>query len=301
MNMTSRITLVASAGLIWAGCSASGEGDIADPPSQPPPGGFGGQVAAAGTGGAPAGGTGGAPAGGTGGAPAGGTGGAPAGGTGGAPAGGTGGAPATDGVVPVGDGVALTPQADGWVPGESNGLGVQGAFFSASDADANPTGTTIDLDTATTLGSVCVSGSLAAIADMDFATYWGATVGLNLRQVLPPGGGEALPASGWPRTTPEGTVSAFSYTITANNGVALPELRFTVDFVGKAAGDTYCDPIAPGGTSTALTEVVQSCWEPTTVTLPAADLLAIQWSLIPSQTAAVPFDFCITNLQGVVQ
>lgn len=301
MNMTSRFTLVASAGLIWAGCSApAGDGEIPDPPSFPPPG-IGGQIAAAG-------GTGGAPAqtGGTGGAPvqSGGTGGAPVqtGGTGGAPAGGAGGgAPVGSGEVPVGDGLALIPLADGWIPGDSNGLGVQGAFFAASDADANPTGTTIELDTATTPGSVCVSGSLAAIADMDFETYWGATVGLNLRQVLPAGGGEALPASAWSRTTPEGTVSGFSYAITANNGVALPELRFTVDFVGKAAGATFCDPIETGSTSSALTDVVQSCWAASTVTLPAADLLAIQWSLIPSQTAAVPFDFCIANVQGVVQ
>ena len=306
MNMTSRFTLVAGvAGLIWAGCSAPAEeGAIPDPPSTIPPGFATGRAGSAGavvpsTGGSGGGGstpvtpvaTGGSPT-----APVS-SGGAPAatGGTG------AGGAPASDGVVPVGTGLALVPQADGWVPGGSNGLGIQGAFFAASDADASPTGTTLDLDTATTPGSVCVSGSLATIVAQDFTTYWGGTVGLNLRQVLPAGGGEALDASGWSRTTPAGSVTGFSYTLTPNGGVALPELRFTVDFVGKAQGDTFCDPIA-GATSTLLADVGQSCWtQPTTVPLPNVDLLSIQWSLIPSQTADVPFDFCITNLRAIVQ
>ena len=307
MNMTSRFTLLAGvAGLICAGCSSPAEeGEPGPAPTLPPPGfqtgagGTTGQVGVAGTGGATAtAGTGGAAP--VGNAGAGGSAIATAGAGGTPAAAGAGGAPA-GGDIPVGTGLAITPAADGWVSGSTNGLGIQGAFFAASDADANPTGTTIEFDTATTPGSVCVSGSLAAIADMDFETYWGATIGLTLRQVLPPGGGEALPGSGWPRVTPSGTVTGFAYTITANGGVPLPELRFTVDFVGKAPADTFCDPIA-GATSTLLSDVGQSCWtQPTTVALPNADLLTIQWSLIPVQTAATPFDFCISSVQGIVQ
>lgn len=301
MNMTSRFTLLAGvAGAIWAGCSSpAGEGDIAPAPTTPPPGIASGQAGADQQ--LPQGGTGGG-----GGAPAvtAGTGGsgvtAGAGGSAMAAAG-AGGAPGA-GEIPIGTGLTIAPQADGWVPGNSNGLGIQGAFFVASDADANPTGTTIELDTATTPGSVCVSGTLAAIADEDFTTYWGAGVGLNLRQVLPAGGGEALPASGWSRATPSGNVSGFSYAITANGGVPLPGLRFTVDFVGKAQADTFCDPIEPGATSTQLSAVGQSCWtQPTTIQLPATDLLTIQWSLLPSQTATTPFDFCISNVQATIQ
>lgn len=303
MNMTSRYSLLAGvAGLIWAGCSAPAE-EVEDAPTLPPPGytnaaGTTGNqpVASAGAGGTapitppPA-----AGAGGTAPVAAGGSAGAPVASGG---AGGGGGAAPAD--VPIGTGLALIPQADGWIPGASNGLGIQGAFFAASDADANATGTTLEFDTATTPGTVCASGSLAAVVDADFETYWGGSVGLNLHQVIPPTGGDALPASAWSRATPAGNVTGFSYTITANGGTPLPNLRFTVDYVGKAAADTYCRDAIQASTSTQFSQVIQSCWTAGGAVLPAADLLSIQFSIV-SGDAPVPFDFCISNLQAVVQ
>jgi hypothetical protein len=313
MNMTSRFSLLLSvAGLTLAGCSSPDEGGgRLDPPTGVPAGLINGL---AGTTQQPVnpvqgqGGTATVGAGGVGGSTA-------VGQAGTAPvaAGGAGGAPAGTGEIPVGTGLLIVPDAEGWVDGSSNGLGIQGAFTAASDGTneagaASETGSTITLDTTTTPGSVCVSGNLAPIAENPASTgpedaylwsdYWGGSVGLNLRQVIPAGGGEALPASGWPRVTPAGQVTGFSYTLT---GTAVPpRLRFTVDFVGKPAGSTFCQALPAGATSSSLTSVVQSCWEAGGGALPGADLLTIAWSIIPIEAVATPFNFCVSNVQAIV-
>jgi len=315
MNMTRQFSfLLGVAGIIGAGCSSPDDGGP-QPPTLPPPGALGMQnqggagqqmlpstqggstglpVASAGSGGAP-------------------TGGSPVG-TGGAPVG-AGGAPAGNGEIPIGTGLAIVPDAEGWVTGSSNGLGIQGAFTAASDGTDDTgaptmTGSTITLNTATA-GQVCVSGNLAAIAPNPATTgpadaflwndYWGGSLGLNLRQVIPAGGGEALPASGWPQVSPAGRVTGFAYTLTPNAGTALPTLRFTVDFIGKPAGTTYCQPLAPTATSSTLSSVVQDCWNMgAAVAVPGGDLLTIAWSIIPSETAPTPFNFCVSNVRAVV-
>jgi hypothetical protein len=312
VKMTSRFTLLfAVAGIATlARCSAPAEGGGGDPPPAPlapPPLGQGGTTGLGQGGTSPVG----SAQGGTTQTAQGGTTQTAQGGTTNAGNAGTTGLPGT-GEIPIGTGLAITPNAEGWVDGMTNGLGIQGAFFPASDAGMTAaTPTTITLDAATTPGSICVSGTLAQIAELtpatdttaatyDFTTYWGALVGMNLRQVLPAGGGEAMPASPWPRTTPAGNVTGFTHTITANAGSTLPDLRFTVDFVGKPAGSTYCQPIPLGAPSTNLGTVVESCWEAGGVALPGSDLLAIQWSIIPSTAAPTPFNFCISNVNAIV-
>jgi hypothetical protein len=226
---------------------------------------------------------------------------------------GAGGGAAVGGEIPIGTGLAITPDAMGWVSGDTNGLGVQGAFFIAHDgvsAAGTPTttGSTMTVSYATP-GSVCVQGNFPAIppdptlteGDFLYSTHWGGGVGMNLRQVIPAGGGMALPASGWPRTTPAGTVTAFNYTLTAQAGSTLPPLRFTVDFVGKPAGATFCQTLPLGSTTAPLASTVQSCWETTAATvLPGADLLTIQWSIIPNTTTPTPFNFCLSGVSAAV-
>jgi hypothetical protein len=316
MNMTSRFTLVAATGLIWAGCSSPAE-DAPDAPTTPPPlatnpGAFGqGGTTSAPVTPAPTPVAQGGTTGQTGVVPAG-TGGTAAAvaGAGGAPAA-AGGAPAGNGDIPIGTGLAITPGVDGWVAGSSNGLGIQGAFFAASDATGDSgtptgTGTTITFDSMTTPGTVCVSGNLPAIPPDPtgtegaflYTTHWGGLVGLNLRQVIP-AGGMALPASGWPQQSPAGRVTGFTYTVTPNGGAVLPHLRFTVDFVGRA-GDSYCQD--PAGPSASFATVKQACWAAGGVAAvpPTSDLLTVQWSIIPSETAATPFNFCVSNVRATV-
>ncbi len=227
---------------------------------------------------------------------------------------GAGGGAAVGGEIPIGMGLNIIPNAMGFVEGATNGLGIQGAFFIAHDgvnAAGMPTttGSTMTVSYATA-GQVCVNGNFPAIppnpavvGDFLYSTNWGGGVGMNLRQVIP-AGGMALPASGWPRTTPAGTVTGFNYTLTAQAGSTLPTLRFTVDFVGKDPGATFCQALPLGATTAILASTIQSCWGdpllPTPVPLPGADLLTIQWSIIPNTLTATPFNFCLSGVSAVV-
>ena len=88
--------------------------------------------------------------------------------------------------------------------------------------------------------------------------------------------------------------------ITVGNWAALPHLRFTVDFVGQS-GDPYCADNVQTTTQTMFSQVTQGCWAAGGQALPAADLLTIQWSIIPSETVATPFNFCVSNIQAIIQ
>jgi hypothetical protein len=294
MNMTSRFTLLAGVGLLWAGCSAPAEDGAIPPAPQFPPPGVGGQIASAGTGGAPAqtGGTGGAPAqtGGTGGAPAqtGGTGGAPAGGAGGAGGGGS---------IPTGQGLALTHAADGWVAGTTNQAGIQGSFYEYGDFQGTPAGdTTVELGDLATPTTVCISGVASQVLTPDGATepaygqYYGGGLALNLAD---PGGGAAT--GQWSR----GTVTGFSFTVTGPT--IPPNLRFNAS-TGPGAAPSYCadDITTTGAVSISLAALVTNCWEAGGTLLPATQTLeAIQWQVVTVTDASTPFDFCIENLTAL--
>jgi hypothetical protein len=295
MNMTSRFTLVASAGLIWAGCSAPADGPIADKPTLPPPG-IGGQASTAGTGGAPAttAGTGGVPAGGTGGG-----GGAPltTAGTGGAPAGGAGGTGGGGGAIPTGTGLALTHAADGWVAGSTNQAGIQGSFYEFGDFQATPPGdTTAELGDLSTPATVCISGvasqvlTPAGATEPAYGQYYGGGLALNLAD---PGGGTG--AGPWAR----GTVTGFTFTVT---GPTIPtNIRFNAT-TGPGAAPSYCDDAitTTGAVTINLGALVTNCWEAGGTLLPATQTLeAIQWQVVTVTDESTPFDFCIENLAAV--
>lgn len=287
MNMTSRFTLLAGvAGAIWAGCSSpAGEGDIAPAPTTPPPGIASGQAGAGQQ--LPQGGTGGG-----GGAPVvtagtGGSGGAAgAGGSAMAAAGAGGGG----GTIPTGSGNIIMHDDLGWVAGSSNGLGIQGSFYTISDADGTPPGVTqIALgDFTVSPTSTCVSGTASAVPDnTGYAQYWGGGLALNLSD---PGGG--MPVGAWA----PGSVTGFSFTVT---GATIPPgLRFNaVD----AAGTTFCGDLAAGANTVSLTALNQTCYNetPGAALAASAPLESIQWQIVTVLTDATPFDFCIENLTAL--
>jgi hypothetical protein len=298
MNMTSRYSLLAGvAGLIWAGCSAPAE-EVEDPPTLPPPG----YANAAGT-------TGNAPvasagAGGT--APVtppaavGGTGGtAPvaAGGSAGAPvaAGGAGGG-AGGGAIPTGSGNALTHDAEGWVAGTTNGLGIQGSFHTISDTAGSPPGvTTVALDDLSTPTTVCASGEASQVLMEAYGQYWGGGVGFNLAD---PGGG-AGPGP-WTRNT----VTGFSFTLT---GPAIPageQMRFkATTFEGGVVNeDGYCTFATAGANTVQFGDLVSECWTGgagAPALGAATQLVSLQWQVATVTAASTPFDFCIENLTAL--
>jgi hypothetical protein len=292
MNMSRFILLAGVAGLYAAGCSSPAEeGDIADPPALPPPGfangmgqgGTGQQVGQAGTGG-----TGALPVGGAGGAPvasagAGGSAVATAG------AGGTMGAGGTSSTIPTGTGNLIMHDSMGWVAGASNGVGIQGSFYTISDATGTPPGvTTIALDDLTTPTSTCVSGTASAVPDdTGYSQFWGGGLALNLAD---PGGG--MPAGAWNR----GAVAGFSFTV---SGPTIPPgLRFQAS--GGEAGPVYCSNIVAGPNNVQFGTLVTECYQAGGTPLPpTAGIQSIQWQVVTVLETPTPFDFCVDNLTAL--
>lgn len=300
MNMTSRFTLLAGvAGAIWAGCSSpAGEGDIAPAPTTPPPGIASGQAGADQQ--LPQGGTGGG-----GGAPAvtAGTGGsgvtAGTGGSAMAAAGAGGGG----GTIPTGSGNIVMHDGTGWVPGSSNGLGIQGSFYSFGDFTTTPPGTTTaELgDFAASPTSACISGVASQVLTPDGATqpafgqYWGGGIGLNLADP-----GNMTGPGPWDRQT----VTGFSFNVT---GPAIPpgaQLRFKVTTLEGATVNEngYCTTAAAGANSFQFGTLVNECWdggagEPALGA--ATPIVALQWQVATVTAEPTPFDFCIENLTAL--
>jgi hypothetical protein len=306
MNMTSRFTLgTALAGLIWTGCSSPAE-EGTDPPTLPPPlanPGFGqGGTAAAPVTATPMaqGGSGQtavvpAATGGSATVAGGGAGGAPMG------VGGAGGAP---GAIPTGTGTLIMHDAEGWVAGATNGVGIQGSFYAFGDFTATPTpgDTTAELDDfAASPTTACISGvasqvlTPAGAAGPAYGQYYGGGLGLNLADA----GGMTGPGP-WNRQT----VTGFSFTLT---GPAIPpgeQMRFKVTtFEGTAVNaDGYCTEATPGANTFQFGALVNECWTGgagAPALGAATPIVSLQWQVATITTASTPFDFCVENLTAI--
>lgn len=224
--------------------------------------------------------------------------------------GGAGAMPAPGSTIPIGPagtGFALTPTA-GWVAGGTNEAGIQGSFFTLSDAartDGMPAGSTTVMPAnflmATGPTSICLSGTAsqvmtnAATAMPDYSRYWGGGIGFNLADL---GGTTGLQP--WPR----GKVVGFSFTIT---GTAIPpagQFRFGANFYeGAAINQDSCVNITTGANTIRLDQVVAQCYNmPPGAPIPAtAQLQSLKWQVATVATAPTPFNFCVTNLKAIVQ
>lgn len=309
--MTSKGTLLLTlAGIVSVGCSAPADGDgPADPPTANPP--YFGQPqtqvqmqnpaqpaamppvgAATGSAGASSVSNGAAGSSGV------------ATGAAGAGAGGAGGA-ATTGTIPVGPpgtGFALIPVA-GWVAGSTNEAGIQGSFYTISDATgATPGVTTITMDPFATAGdAICVSGVASQVVGTAYGQYWGGGVAFDLGDP-----GQMQPIQPWNR----GRVVGFRYTLTGPTIPPATSLRFIAtyqDGAGANAGDPYCQQVAAtAGTPVTSTlsspQLIQACWQAGGAQLPTTALLrSLQWQVSTNTTASTPFDFCIEDLTAIVQ
>jgi len=158
---------------------------------------------------------------------------------------------------------------------------------------------------------ICASGTasqvLMANGALAYGQYYGGGIGLNLAQ----------PSAAMAKNEPwnRGNVKGFKFTLTGSN--VPTSLRFQVTFyqgAGLSTGDPYCATIGAAGTHTVLLDgtaaagtdqaaLHQACYAtPPGGVLPATALLdSIQWQVATNETAATPFNFCVTNLQVVTQ
>jgi hypothetical protein len=199
-----------------------------------------------------------------------------------------------------GTGLALTPTL-GWVAGSTNEAGIQGSFYTVSDATVGGATMIQPADFKMSAGAtICASGTASQVVGEDYTTYWGGGIGFDLADP-----GNMMPIQPFSR----GRVVGFRYTLSGTN--IPPSLRFQVAFfegAGRNAG-TYCAPAGGAGPVTmmlggATSTIVASCWlgaAATTKIPDTAPLASIQWQVPTVTTATTPFNFCIENLTAIVQ
>ncbi len=210
---------------------------------------------------------------------------------------GTGGYPGTGGYVgtnPIG--IPITP-TDGWVDGASNTAAIQGAIFGYAD-DTTAQGMTEDF----TGSNACIAGT-AAMVDLNctptppatdcYGEYWGAAIGLNLNQPIDGGTGEG----GDPVPYDASGLLGFGFTV---SGSGIPTgLRFKVE---NASGE-FCTPAAvpilEGPNTILFTDVVSECWTTGGNSPSVTGLTKIAWQVVTNDSAAVPFDFCVSNIVAI--
>ena len=200
-----------------------------------------------------------------------------------------------------GTGVALLP-VDGWVDTATNGLGIQGSFFVGTDAEGGGSSTVSPQNFAAAGSEICVQGvgSQVGVDQYGVTAYardWGAIVGLILSQDVQNGA-----VNGWSPSTPSGLLAGFSFVITGP--VIPPLLRFTV--VNADSTLFYCTPAAePSGSlqSYRLDDLETECWFPGMgVAASQSDTFShIEWTIPTTTEAPTPFNFCVSDVQGILE
>lgn len=208
---------------------------------------------------------------------------------------------------PPGTGFALVPTG-GWVAGGTNEVGIQGSFFTLSDAkrtDGLPAGSTTvmpaDFLMATGPTSICLSGAASQVmvnattAMPDYARYWGGGIGFNLADL----GGTSGPQP-WAR----GKVVGFSFNITGTTVPPAGQFRFGANFYeGAALNQDACVNITMGVNTIRFDQIVAQCYNtPPGAPIPAtAQLQSLKWQIATVATAPTPFNFCVTDLKAIIQ
>ncbi len=200
-----------------------------------------------------------------------------------------------------GNGGDITPctncvaaDANGWIDGTTNPWGIQGSWFTYSDADTAAAGLTPSDITAhvSPTGGYCASGTAKA-ADPPNWTVWGAGVGFNLcidnddvEHTV-----ESCP-------TDLNSIIGIRVTITGTIG----DFRVTMAEADRDEGVYITADEADNGTPVDyLFENATVEYRPSDPPLDKSLLRAIQFQVSSSQSADTPFDFCIDNVEMITQ
>jgi hypothetical protein len=180
--------------------------------------------------------------------------------------------------------------SESWVDAATNGLDIQGAFFTYQDGSGR---TSIAPDATRTMTGYCVAGTAAEVIGGDFGGTYGAVAALNLRQEVGSTSTDAYDA------TAHGVVG-FGFDIVGNTGGAL---RFVLK--QYATHDGFCidnvpDCAAGCSVEYRIDELYQNCWTPGGPAPAATSLQALEWQITTKEGAATAFDYCIENIHAVV-
>lgn len=194
-------------------------------------------------------------------------------------------------------GPCVLTTADGddyWVGRETNSCGAQGSWFTYRDADnaeKRPDGTGSTIELYRNGAAVCAKGN-AMQADPPDYTLWGAGIGLNLCD-----DGGALPISTCVNSPKLASMIGFRLSVT---GVAGSAFRVTM---GQADREENCfitaneADITNGATVDYLFADATVEYSPSDPLVDATQVRALQLQVASSETADVPFDFCVQSVQ----
>jgi hypothetical protein len=250
---------------------------------------------AAGTSGSPASGaagTSGSPAGGAAGAPGGDAAPASSGTLGDATSGTPGDAAAATGDAGTGcPGIAIVPDADGFVAPGSNTVGIHGSWFVYSDCTdlkgvncakvSTPTGTGFG----NVGGKICTSGMTS-----DATGAWGAGIGLELSDGPPQ----------QPYDTVASGVKGFCFQL---SGASIPTTSIRVAFPTQDNNDNaYFEGVTTPGMHTVLfSDTAQGSWVTSPVAFEPTKVMLMQFQIPSSPTAPIPWDFCVSGVTAITQ
>lgn len=191
----------------------------------------------------------------------------------------TGGPPIDPGWIPV-------SPVNGWVSAVDNTVGIQGALWTATDVGSGGNSIIDPASFENSGESICVSGSASQVLNMEYSTYWGAMVGLNLNQVE----GESTPE---PYDALAHGVTGFGFDL--DNLPLQGELRFGVKVYGEAT--EYCAPVYSTISEFRWEDLWADCWEPNSpITPDPSRIESIHWQVVTNSFSRVDYAFCISNL-----
>jgi hypothetical protein len=211
------------------------------------------------------------------------------------PSAGAGGAPGAPGA-----GLSLIP-INGWIDGDSNALGIQGAVFAFADSASHAR-----LSENFEGSNACISGTAVKVdlrctpvppATDCFGTFWGAAIGLNLNQTKDP---DSMQAE---RPMPYDASALIGFAFDVTGGTIPPSLRFSLE----TASAEYCNPpskpLRAGENFFLFSDLITQCFKSSGTKMNAesgkAELIRLAWKVVTNSQADVPFDYCISNVRAL--
>jgi hypothetical protein len=213
-------------------------------------------------------------------------------------------------------GVQVTWNDTGWIEGADNDFGIVGSWYSYDDcADATAAGLTCTTRDASLTGpdmktgwavqgtgggsKVCAKGTATKVSSAMFAKQWGFGIAFDLNS-------PAMMTKG-PYNATANSIKGFSFTI---EGSAPAKLRINLPMSDPDSASYFREVSVPS--SGAANQVIftdslnfhQGSWvamqTPALVkTFDPTSIYAVQFQVFTGESAATPFDFCVSNFRVI--
>jgi hypothetical protein len=141
-----------------------------------------------------------------------------------------------------------------------------------------------------------------------FGEFWGVAIRMNLHQPIDPNTGEGV-ATALPFDA--SALQGFAFDLT---GAALPPsvaLSFEVDSDDATPGEgQYCSQgqvkLVMGKNRVLFSQLLNRCFRKNDPPNPSAEtaqskLVRVSWHVLTNTDAAVPFDFCVSNVRALLK